>query len=701
MPGLQALVEGGSLLLLFALPLVFSTHLAEAVTAPKQAVFLVGASALLTGWGARAATGSLRGALSTPLATAAFLLYAWWALTGLLAGLSPGAVPGTLDAAFLAVLVLAWTATLDPGRARRWTGWVCAAALLAGLYSHLQRLTPLNLRLGGLVLGDPVPWNNPHLSQERTIATFGNPDYLAAWLVAVLPLALSWVLQLRRPAARWAGLAAWVLTALAMVLTLTRAAWVGGAVGGLVWLGVSLAGLEGPGRARILRALAGVAMVLVLLVLGWQVHSGRADVLRARVASLADFQDLSFRTRLFFWGSALRTLGDHPLAGVGPGGFPAAARMHRDLEPVETRTPPRTPENPHNQYLTVAVETGVPGLLLLGAVLFLFFAPGGRGLERAGVLGAGAAHWANQAFISSTLPSEVFWVFLIALAAAPARPSLPVPEEGAEGPVGSDRPGSLPVAVAGLVFMALMTLLAGRILASERLARRAEDARFQARAMLEARRSTGQELLRVYQQALDLQIAAARTAPTWSQADAERRVASLFEEVYLDVSGGKAEPPWKAALAAYQVALEADPGSPSTWAGLARLQALRPEHRSEALPTLARARALDPRNPSYLALQARLLHDLGRRDEALTTWDEALEIAPQAPGALVGRAETLGALGRWPEAEADLSEAIRLDPEAAKPAARIRAARNPGAASEEPQEGRRKVPGFAVPDGRP
>ena len=73
--------------------------------------------------------------------------------------------------------------------------------MLVGFYSHLQRLTPGPAR-PGVPIADPVAWNHPHLSQERTIATLGNPDYPAAWLVVVLPLALSWLLMIRRPVAR-------------------------------------------------------------------------------------------------------------------------------------------------------------------------------------------------------------------------------------------------------------------------------------------------------------------------------------------------------------------------------------------------------------------------------------------------------------------------------------------------------------------
>lgn len=685
MPALRVLAEGGTFLLLVLLPLVFSTHLADAVLAPKQAVFQVGAAALLAAWASGASAGAWATWPRSPVARVAFLLYAWWAATGLLAGLPPTAVAGTMDAGLLAVVVLAWTATADEKRARRWTGWVCAAALAAGLYSHLQRLTPLELRLGPLVLRDPVPWSNPHLSMERTIATFGNPDYLAAWLVAVLPLALSWVLELQRPAARLAALAGWALTALAMVLTLTRAAWVGAAVGGMVWLVLAVAGLPRPQRGAILRVLAGLGLACALLVGAAVARQAGRDTpftIAARLGSFTDFQDLSFRTRLFFWGAALRTVAEHPLAGVGPGGFPRQALLHRELEPVETRYPPRTPENPHNQYLSVAVEAGLPGTGLLLALLVLFFlrGRGATSLQTAGLLGAGAAHWANQAFISSTLPSEAFWVFLVALAAAREQP----PREGRE-------PGSpsLPITLAGLVFLALVTGMAWRILASERLVWLGDDAKLEGRAMLQARRFTGQQILGVYQQALERYLAAAERAPAWSRAEASWRVGRLYEELYVDVSGEQAEALWTGAVEAYEASVEADPGYVSGWESLARMQARRPEHRQEALRSLARALAMDPRNVEVLDLHARILHDLGRPEEALESWRLALAVRPDVPRTLLGMAETLCLLDRRAEAEKALVEAVRLDARAASVAEGIRSSCGPKGRAEELQTHRR------------
>ncbi len=683
------LVEAGTFLLLALLPLVFSTSLADAVVAPKQALFQVAAALLVSGWALGAARGQWNWWPASPLARVGLLFYAWSAVTGLATGLPGRAVPGTLDSLLLAGVVLAWTATLDPHRARTWTGWVCASTLLVGLYSHLQRLTPLGLNLGGLPLADPIAWSHPELSRELTISTFGNPDYLSAWLVAVLPLALSWILALRRPAGRWVALSAWVVVALAMVLTLTRAAWFGAAVATLVWTLRALTTLTPEERRKAVRILAGLGLVLALGVgtaLVMQADNPSQYTVRSRLASLADLEHLSLKTRFFFWGASLRILRDHPWMGVGPGGFPSAALLHRDLEPVATRFPPRLPETPHSQYMLVAAETGAPGLTLLAILLVLYFSRAGRpgDLQAAGLLGSGAAWWANHAFSSATLPTEVLWVFLVALVASrEAPPRLPGPA--------SSRATRRAVALAALLLVATNLWLSERIVRYERLTWLGDDSRYRAAGMIRNQRHTGREIVPHYERALRYYEEALNVAPAWSQASCVLTIGKVYEEMYLDLTGRQAEPLRQQAREAYLHALEIDPQFPTAWISLATIQAWNPRESEQALMCSRGALDLDPRNALYLDVHARLLLQAGRYQEALATWETSLENLPRLPQALLGKAEALYGLGRDTEAEEALAEATRLEPRAEAAARRIRAAArpaSPGGAEELPTDRR-------------
>jgi O-antigen ligase len=72
----------------------------------------------------------------------------------------------------------------------------------------------------------------------------------------------------------------------------------------------------------------------------------------------------SNKQRMDFYRASLSIIQEHPLIGVGTGGFPRAyADKTRGTDAFQTR-------NPHNEYLHIATQLGVIGLATL---LYLFF----------------------------------------------------------------------------------------------------------------------------------------------------------------------------------------------------------------------------------------------------------------------------------------------------------------------------------------
>jgi O-antigen ligase len=71
--------------------------------------------------------------------------------------------------------------------------------------------------------------------------------------------------------------------------------------------------------------------------------------------------------RLDWYANTLKIIRDHPLLGVGTGGFP---KVYNERVPSVDGIPAR---NPHNQYLLTTAELGVVGL---GALLFFFYSHG-------------------------------------------------------------------------------------------------------------------------------------------------------------------------------------------------------------------------------------------------------------------------------------------------------------------------------------
>lgn len=172
---------------------------------------------------------------------------------------------------------------------------------------------------------------------------------------------------------QWFYLGSFFLIELALVLTLTRSAWIGTLVAGLLllvlkdWKLLFLAPL-----------LAAVAAVLL---------SG--DIER-RILSLVR-PDTSGWDRVYMLEAGSRIVKNHPLLGVGP-------EMVSEVYPIYVEPDARRHDNPHlhNNLIQVAAERGLPALLaflwFVGASLCLAIRElrrtSGRGTARA--LAAGA-----------------------------------------------------------------------------------------------------------------------------------------------------------------------------------------------------------------------------------------------------------------------------------------------------------------------
>ncbi len=180
------------------------------------------------------------------------------------------------------------------------------------------------------------------------------------------------------------------------------------------------------GRLAIARRLPAVAAACValglagLVVAGLSEH-GSADELSKRTGisrlTSADSQ------RYDYWRVALNSFADHPLRGVGAGGFRVEWVRERPVRESALET--------HSLPLEMAAELGLPGLLGLGALVVGVGLAGRRALRRKPELAPGAcaalAVWGLHATIdwdwqlpAVTLPAIVLAGALIAASESPS-----------------------------------------------------------------------------------------------------------------------------------------------------------------------------------------------------------------------------------------------------------------------------------------
>jgi O-antigen ligase len=291
-----------------------------------------------------------------------------------------------------------------------------------------------------------LPWQHP---ERRLTGVAWNPDYLAQWLVLVLPLLLVLLWLESVPWRRWVAGTAAGLAVLALVFTLQRAAYLSAAVAAAS-LGILLwrAGQEQ------LRAWghvgAGLALVVGLAALIDAVVVGGA--VAGRVGRL-----LSDPNRVRLWSAALRMAMDHPVLGIGTGRYAFffheydAAALRAGFGPFWGTA--------HSLYLHLLAEQGVVGLatfgvffgaLWLGTWRRLRELPAESALLACGLLAA-LAGWLVYGLVQFTfrVAALVYFVFILAGAAVALTPA--------------DRPARAPRGALAVAVAVSLALLAWRI----------------------------------------------------------------------------------------------------------------------------------------------------------------------------------------------------------------------------------------------
>ncbi len=273
----------------------------------------------------------------------------------------------------LGVAALFAAAVACAGSPRQIVTTLCAGLLwnaaLAGLQVALQG--PVGLRALGefaiypqqsgvsVVLAEGVRWLRPY-------GLLPHPNILAGFLVVGLLAALRLAFS---PGRRAPGAGGGLLLAglWALLLTFSRAAWIGLAAAGAAILPL-LWRARRPGWAVRAAALLGLSLVAAGLfaALYWPFLANRAGV-----GDDASLELRSISDRAIFADFARQAISESPLIGVGIGNFPWKASRYLRFTAFDLRGQPV-----HQVYLSAWAELGLVGLGLLAVAL-------GTGVEAA------------------------------------------------------------------------------------------------------------------------------------------------------------------------------------------------------------------------------------------------------------------------------------------------------------------------------
>ncbi len=273
-----------------------------------------------------------------------------------------------------ALLLLAWAAVATPGALDLPTALKQDAQLAGGILFALavlaacRDLEDVRSALTGLMvvgsgvavfsLSDTSSIRSEFggaLVEGRAQGVFPQPNDLGAFAAILLMVALGAALGARTRVARFVSVATAGLASLALIMSLSRGAWLGAALGGVLMLWLL------PRARRVVVVL----VVPVLVVLGSVIavvdppDAPQLRVVRERLTVFANPAENPYDQRLSIYREATSEIRAHPWTGTGPGGFPILAARSGSLTGVWGA------DHAHNVLLTVAAEAGIPAAALL------------------------------------------------------------------------------------------------------------------------------------------------------------------------------------------------------------------------------------------------------------------------------------------------------------------------------------------------
>jgi len=257
----------------------------------------------------------------------------------------------------------------------------------------------------------------------RIWSTLGNPNYLGAFLIMVFPLGLGTLLLTKSRLCRLVLTGVLGSFFICLLVTLSRAAWLGFAGSLLLFALVLRKSIS----KRLLRS-SGLILIFLLLMVALIfsfMEKGRTQEglkVFSRIKSIVNLADPGVVARVSSWESSLKMIQNRPLLGTGLDTYYLAFPSHRQLSYLHSSGKGITAGYAHNEFLQVATTTGLLGLAAYLWFWFAFFYVGWKKCRSstqweekiiiASILASGLALLIQNQFSLSVLTtSTYFWLF--------------------------------------------------------------------------------------------------------------------------------------------------------------------------------------------------------------------------------------------------------------------------------------------------
>jgi len=233
---------------------------------------------------------------------------------------------------------------------------ISISGLLVSLYAISQ--------LVGL---DFISWSEPASVTGRAVSSFGQPNYLACWLVIVLPLVayLISVSKNKITRASWSGV--FIIELLALFATGSRAVLFIFILVSVIWLLWFSYQKNLLNRKKLIIIISAGAIILALFLTFLALSN------KSRFIELTNFKQGSAAVRLDLWQNGIKAFTKKPILGYGLENQGEAYVGYYKVDDALFARPNSYSDRAHNLILDILLTSGIVGLLVFAYFIYWVF----------------------------------------------------------------------------------------------------------------------------------------------------------------------------------------------------------------------------------------------------------------------------------------------------------------------------------------
>ncbi|MBU1783455.1 O-antigen ligase family protein, partial [Patescibacteria group bacterium] len=227
---------------------------------------------------------------------------------------------------------------------------------------------------------DFISWTEPAWLTGRVTSSFGQPNYLASYLLLVIPLTL--YLICRNAPRRVFAIFFWCLILISQLLCLFFTYSRGGLIGLIVGLIITVLIV----KQNIFKKINFKQIIIAFLLFIIFVSIGlvcyyKIDFFRERVRSSFDFQSGSGAIRIKFWKASLSAIKEKPFFGYGLDNQGEVLVKYYQKDWAIYSRVNDYPDRAHNLILDILLTSGIVGLIFYLSWLFVIFKIGIKNIK--------------------------------------------------------------------------------------------------------------------------------------------------------------------------------------------------------------------------------------------------------------------------------------------------------------------------------